>query len=149
LTAGCQPTPPEFLLSQSDVEVIRTLAANHAEAVLSADSAIAALYTEDAVQNPPGRPSVRGRAAIRDSFQAHATSTAGGASLWGLTAQPDGYASGFLYDWGVYDLVLTGADSADLGRHAGKYLVVLQRQPSGIWLVHREMWILDQPALPR
>jgi hypothetical protein len=65
---GCQAGLP---LSDENLGAIADVRQVHADAVLAGDAAaVAALYTEDAVEMPPKLPATEGRAAIQARYEA-------------------------------------------------------------------------------
>lgn len=67
LLVACQPGPAP--LSNEDVAAIKSLGTSYAEANLAKDAdAVAAVYSDDAVEMPPNEPVTQGRAAIRERY---------------------------------------------------------------------------------
>jgi uncharacterized protein (TIGR02246 family) len=96
-----------------------------------------ALFTDDAVLMPPNEPTVSGRDAIRlwqqatyDQVTLQVTDSIEELKLFG--------------DWGF----ARGSYTADVSLKAGgvlpqedgKFLVIIKRQPDGIWKIARDMW---------
>ena len=137
LLAGCQKVAED---TSADEAVIRKSAPAWAAAYNAGDAdALAAMYWDNAVLQPPGAPAASGRAAIR-AFLAADTATTRGA---GLTMNiPEAGAvdvSGDLaYEAGTY----TVTDASGATVDAGKYIGVFQKR-DGKWLYIRDTWNSD------
>ena len=100
-------------------------------------AAIGRLYAEDAVVLPPNADAVRGRRAIAEFWQ----------------SMLDVGATSVTLD--TVDIDETGERAVEVGRYRvmagdaladqGKYLVVWKNQ-SGQWRLHRDIWNTSQPA---
>src|SRR5919107_1575424 len=104
----------------------------YVKASLAADAkAIAALYTEDAVEMPPNQPMVKGRSAIE---QYYTKQFGGSAKLQSFTlTKIESSASGDIgYEVGTYRQTIT--DGQHPMNEAGKYTVVMKRV-GGVWKV--------------
>lgn len=120
-------------------EVVKSTCDAYASAVNASDSlAYSNLFTEDAIRIPPGTEPERGREQIRkgeqadyDQFRLHIRSTpidavqTGDDWIYGI-AQVDGTAT-------------SHSDGATSSFRATKTWL-LHRQPSGEWLIARQMW---------
>ena len=107
------------------------------DAVRSGDpDAIAAIYTEDGQLLPPGRPSVHGRAAIREFWDALLQT---GLKEVSLTTRDLFSHDSLASEVGAYciTILLAGADPV---REQGKYLVVWQQQVDGSWQIAADIW---------
>lgn len=136
-------------LPQADLVAIKELAAAHLEGVLRQDAnAVAALYTENAVQMPPGQPAVEGRPAIRAALEAPGGRFLDRVSIWGLSPGYDGHGDRFVYDWGTYWLTVRQDSTAEPIPHAGKYVVLLRKELDGSWRIAWEIWTADQAPPP-
>ncbi len=134
-------------LDERDIAAIETLANQYVDAVLALDAyALAALYAPDAVQMPPGQPPVEGREAIRQASDMDGDRFHHTVSYWGLSASPDGHENGLVYDRGTYGVELTVGDDDEPIFVSGSYLVLLERQPDGTWLIAREIWTRDSAS---
>jgi uncharacterized protein (TIGR02246 family) len=119
----------------------------YVKASLAADAkAIAALYTEDAVEMPPSHPMVKGRAAIE---QYYTKQFGGSAKLQSLAlTKIESNASGDIgYEVGTYRQTIT--DGQHPINDAGKYTVVMKRV-GGVWKVAYAIYNSDTPptAMP-
>ena len=106
-----------------------------------ADSAgLTALYTEDAVVNPPGTPQVRGRAAIQEFFTKDTAGVKAAGMTMALSPQRESNMSGDLaWESGTF----TVKDKSGATVDEGKYITVLQRT-DGKWLIVRDTWNSDR-----
>jgi uncharacterized protein (TIGR02246 family) len=119
----------------------------YVKASLAADAkAIAALYTEDAVEMPPNHPMVKGRTAIE---QYYTKQFGGSAKLQSLAlTKIESNASGDIgYEVGTYRQTIT--DGQHPINDAGKYTVVMKRV-GGVWKVAYAIYNSDTPptAMP-
>jgi uncharacterized protein (TIGR02246 family) len=119
----------------------------YVKASLAADAkAIAALYTEDAVEMPPNHPMVKGRTAIEQYYTKQFGGTAKLQSF--ALAHTESNASGDIgYDVGTYRQTIT--DGQHPMTDSGKYMVVLKRA-GGAWKVAYAIYNSDLPpaAMP-
>ena len=114
---------------------VKQVADSYVKAVLAGDAkAVAALYTEDAVEMPPNQPMIKGRAAIQQYYEKvfgmgmkvmsftldHLESHASGDSAW---------------DAGAYKQSMQGETGTTTPpSDTGKYVVILKRAGNG-WKV--------------
>lgn len=134
--AGGQASPAGKGDAQ-DIEAIGRVAAQFSQLYMKGDArGMAAIYTEDGVIFPGGRPMIKGRAAIQTYWTLapgvtvveHKT-TADSIIVVGNTA----------YDWGTF--VARNAREGQAGNPGyGKYVIVWQRQRDGRWLMHLDIW---------
>ena len=127
---------------------IKQVADAYVKASLAGDAkAIAALYTEDAVEMPPNQPPVKGRAAIE---QHYAEMFSGGAKLGAFAlTHLESRASGDLgYDAGTYQQTMTPPGQTSPMNETGKYVVILERV-KGEWKVAYAIYNSDQPMPAR
>lgn len=100
-------------------------------------SALANLYTENALVLYPNQPAVTGRSAISDYFRGFFAEFP--QNDFELTSAEIEIAGPWAFDRGAYRWRGVprggGAPAAD----SGKYLVILQRQASGEWKIARDM----------
>jgi uncharacterized protein (TIGR02246 family) len=119
----------------------------YVKASLAADAkGIAALYTDDAVEMPPNRPMVKGRAAIEQYYTKQFGGTAK-LQTFALT-KIESHTSGDIgYEVGTYRQTIT--DGQKPMNEAGKYTVVLKRA-GGVWKVAYAIYNSDTPppAMP-
>jgi uncharacterized protein (TIGR02246 family) len=141
LLAACQPGAAP--LSDEDIAALNALKDAYVEAMLAGDAeALAALYADDATIMPADRPSVEGRAAIRDALQ-----PVPGVTVQDLTftsVETDGY--GDL----AFSRVTWSETQVVEGMEApitltGKSVVIFRKQEDGSWLFTVEIWNTDAP----
>ena len=139
VAAACRPAPPP--LSDADKAAMR--AGGDSFVVYfrtNGDSAIAALFTEQAVLMPPNAGAVEGRAAIRAFFE-------GFPALPDFTGTPidiDGRGD-LAYVRGTYSLSMPAASGRPAMSDHGKFLEIRRRQPDGKWLVSVDIFNSDVP----
>ena len=117
----------------------------YVNASLSANAkAIAALYTDDAVEMPPNQPMVKGRAAIE---QYYTTQFGGTAKLqsFALTHIESNASGDIGYEVGTYRQTIT--DGQHPMADTGKYTVVLKRA-GGAWKVAYAIYNSDTLPTP-
>ena len=119
----------------------------YVKASLAADAkAIAALYTDDAVEMPPNQSMVKGRAAIE---QYYTKQFGGSAKLQSFVlTKIESNASGDIgYEVGTYRQTIT--DGQHPMNDTGKYTVVMKRT-GGVWKVAYAIYNSDTPptAMP-
>jgi ketosteroid isomerase-like protein len=102
---------------------------------------MAAIYTDDAVIFPPGRPAVAGRAAIEEYWRlspgeriASHVVTSDSVVLEGATA----------YDWGTFRV--RGERNGQPFSGGGKYVIVWREVSAGDWRMQLDMWNAGPPA---
>jgi uncharacterized protein (TIGR02246 family) len=113
---------------------IRQVADAYVKATTSGDAkAVAALYTEDAVEMPPNLPMVKGRAAIQQYYE---KVFASGFKVSNFTLKHlDTRATGDSgYDVGTYEQTAAQPSAATPSADTGKYAVIVKRTPNG-WKV--------------
>ena len=101
-------------------------------------AAIAALYTATAELLPPGTDTVRGREAIRKTFQAGIDAGQKELTLTTLEVEEHGDTADEVGTW-----TARGKDGVLLD--SGKYLVVWKNE-SGQWRLHRHIWNSNTPG---
>jgi uncharacterized protein (TIGR02246 family) len=121
---------------------IKAVADEYVKATLAADpKAIAALYTDDAVEMPPNMPPVKGRAAIQQYYEKQfAAGKIARFSLTHLETRAIGDAG---YDVGTYQQSVTPTGGAAMD-DTGKYTVILKRT-GGRWRVAYAIYNSDRP----
>jgi uncharacterized protein (TIGR02246 family) len=128
---------------------IKAVADNYVKATLAGDAkAIAALYTEDAVEMPPNQPMVKGRAAIQQYYE---KLMASGVKIMNFTLDHlDTRANGdAAWDAGTYKQSMQGETGTTTAQSdTGKYVVLLRRV-GGTWKVAYAIYNSDQPPRGR
>jgi uncharacterized protein (TIGR02246 family) len=121
---------------------IKAVADAYTKATLAGDAkAIAALYTEDAVEMPPNQPSVKGRAAIQEYYEKQFAGTKiTQLSLIHLETHGVGDRG---YDVGTYQQHVAPSSGAGVD-DTGKYVVILKRT-GGAWKVAYAIYSSDRP----
>jgi uncharacterized protein (TIGR02246 family) len=144
-TAGC-PREAGGALGTADATALRTALDAYLEAANAGDAARwASLYTEDAVMMPPNSPVVEGRAAI-ESWIAMLPVRITDAK--GTALEVDG-SGGVAYVRGTYSMSLQIPGLPGTIPQQGKLLQIYARQPTGSWLLARDIWNVDSaPATP-
>jgi uncharacterized protein (TIGR02246 family) len=123
---------------------IRQVADEYVKATLAADpKAVAALYTEDAVELPPNQPMIKGRAAIQEYYEKIFSSgmKMSTFTLMHLESRASGDSA---YDVGTYEQSMTPAGGTAPASQSGKYVVILKRA-GGAWKVAYAIYNSDQP----
>lgn len=127
-------------MSEAD-EVLKAMSGAYANAVNAGDSrTYATLFAPDAIRMPPGADLERGPEEIRKSEQADYDQAA-----WNVSFTPrDALAIGDGWVYGIADgdvsiVPHAGGESRDV-RLTVTWLY--ERQPSGEWLIKRQMWSL-------
>lgn len=137
LLAACQPTPPP--LSDADKAAIRAVSDSFAVYFqTNRDSAIAALYTEQAVVMPANRDIVEGRPAILGLFQR--SPAIPHFSL--ATSDIDGRGD-LAYVRGTYSFSLPTANGRSAVYDHGKFIEIRRRQADGKWLLSAHIFNSD------
>ena len=148
--AGCQPAAEqpepaaEVATQAEDVAAIEALADQYIASVASGDaSALAALFTDDAVLMPPEAPVATGKEGVNSYYQPTFDQFTNRLTVSGDETQ-------LLGDWafrrGSYTVTRTpkaGGNSTEAG---GKWLSICKRQPDGSWKIARHIW--NWPAPP-
>ena len=125
-------------------DAIKAVADAYVKAALAGDAkAIAALYTEDAIEMPPNAPMIKGRAAIQQFYQKEFGS---GTKMNSFTlTHTESHASGDRgYDVGTYQQSVTPKGATAPVSDTGKYVVILKRSGSD-WKVAYAIYSSDQP----
>jgi uncharacterized protein (TIGR02246 family) len=119
------------------------VADSYVKATLAGDAkAIAALYTEDALEMPPNEPIVKGRAAIEQYY----TKEFSGPTKVGqftITHLESRAAGDTAYDVGTYQQSMTPPGQTAATSDTGKYVVILKRT-GGSWKVAYAIYNSDQ-----
>ncbi|HEY7498887.1 MAG TPA: SgcJ/EcaC family oxidoreductase [Vicinamibacterales bacterium] len=141
--------PPAGAAAKLNDEIVQAVETYRRAAMAGDARAVAAVYTEDAVELPACEPLVRGRAAIeqryRKFFEGPVKRTA--FTFSHLDTKIEGSVA---YAVGTYDQRLS-LPSGQTVSDTGKYLVILMRS-KGAWKATYAIWNSDTPtpsALPR
>lgn len=120
-------------------EVVEAMCNSYSAAVNAGDSEnYSKLFTEDAIRMPPGAVPEYGREKIREGEQRDYD-----VAKWKVVLTPRdalSVADGWIY--GIADVEVAMVAHAD-GEKSNFRLTVtwlLQQQPSGTWLIKRQMW---------
>lgn len=135
--AACAaPEPPQ---AQDVSAEIQAADEQFAAAFSAGDaSAVAALYTEDAMLLPPNGDFVSGKAAIQAFWRSVLDMGVASAKLTVAEAESFGDTA---WEVGRYNLYTAAGDPID----EGKYIVVWKRTEEG-WRLHRDIWNSSRPA---
>jgi uncharacterized protein (TIGR02246 family) len=141
LLAAPPPPPPA-----ANDPAIMAVADAYVAAVLKGDAAaIAALYTDDAMEMPPNAAPVKGRAAITE-FQKKNVANAK-FSAFTLNHVETRAAGDVGYDIGTYSQTLTPTGAPGPINDTGKYIVVVKKG-GGKWRVAYVCYNSDNPPPP-
>jgi uncharacterized protein (TIGR02246 family) len=118
---------------------------SYAQAYMARDAdAVAAVFTEDAIQMPPDVPAQVGIAAIR-SFYEEAFGAATDMGEFALTPEEIDGMDGLAYDRGTWSWTGVMPNMTEAVTMTGKYLGIVRRQEEGAWLWAATIWNRDQP----
>jgi len=125
-------------MSNAD-DVLQTMCQSYSSAVNASDSvAYAKLFTQDAIRMPPGANPEYGPGEIQRGEQADYD-----VAKWNVQFTPrDALPINEDWTYGIADVEVNMVAHAD-GKTSNFRLTVawlLQRQPSGEWLIKRQMW---------
>ncbi len=134
---GAQPAAPD--------PAVVAIADAYTKATSAGDAkAVAALYTEDAIELPPNHPPVKGRMAIQEYY----VSQFAGAKVSGftLTHWESAVHGDAAFDVGAYKQTITPTQGTGMS-DTGKYTVILKKV-GGAWKVAYAIYNSDQPSPP-
>jgi ketosteroid isomerase-like protein len=100
-----------------------------------------ALYTPDGVILPPGRPALRGPAALTQYW---ALAPGFRVLEHRVTADSVVVLGPVAYDWGTYRVRTQDAAGA-VRDGGGKYVIVWRETSPGVWRMHVDMWNAGPP----
>ena len=124
---------------------IVAVADQYVKATLAGDAqAVAALYTDDAVEMPPNEPAAKGRAAIQQLYERNFK--AAKISDFTLTHVESRSSGDTGYDIGTYVQSITPTGGTAM-KDTGKYTVILKRI-GGSWKVAYAIYNSDLPPPP-
>jgi uncharacterized protein (TIGR02246 family) len=130
-----------------DATAIKAVADAYVKASLARNAkAVAALYTDDAVEMPPNAPMIKGRSAIEQNYQKE-FSSGNTLSAFSLTHIQTEAAGDLGYDAGTYQQTMTRTGATAPISDTGKYVVILKRA-GGAWKVSHAIYNSDQPPPP-
>jgi len=140
---ACQPaTAP---LSDADIAAISDLGSSYASANIAGDAdAVAALYTEDAIEMPPNEPATQGRAGIRERYASYFALDAETIEFTVTPVEIDGMAD-LAFDRGTWTWTGIPPGMTESTTDTGKYLGIVRRQADGSWLWTAVIWNSDLP----
>ncbi|HEY7499139.1 MAG TPA: SgcJ/EcaC family oxidoreductase [Vicinamibacterales bacterium] len=140
--AGAGRAPEQAKGAPADA--IKAVADAYVKAALAGDAkAIAALYTDDAIEMPPNQPMVKGKAAIEQFYVKEFGS--GGKMNTFTIAHIDTQVSGDQgYDVGTYQQSFTPKGAPSPLSDSGKYTVIAKRV-GGAWKVAYAIYNSNQP----
>ena len=140
-----EPSVEERALADS--EGIDTLREQFMNLFRAGDAtALARLYTENAVLMPPGEPAVTGRKAIELKLQ---TTFDRFTAVLNVTFDEIEISGDWAFERGSYTLTLTPKVEDEPIREVGKYLLILRRNSDGSWKLARDIWNSDPPRADR
>lgn len=140
---ACRPAPPP--LTEADMTAIRAVGDSFMVFFrTNRDSALAALYTENAVLMPPNQGPVEGRAAIRAFFEGYPALP----DFTGTPVEIDGRGD-LVYVRGTYQFTVPAMGRTPATVDRGKFLEIRRRQTDGRWLVHIDIFNSDVPVPTR
>lgn len=137
VAAGC--TAPRVTVIGVDPapDVIEQTGAEFSRRYMQGDArGMAEMYTEDGAILPPGRPIIKGRAAIAEYW-----TLAPGVRVVEHRTSPDSIVvrGDIAYDYGTY-VARTERNGQSGNAVHGKYVIVWRRQDDGRWLMHLDIW---------
>lgn len=136
LGAACRQAP-----EQGGWEAIEQASSRWEEIYNSGDAtALAGLYTEDAIALPPNTPMVRGRGQIEELWRGF-MSVFRDVSLETIEVEVTGDLA---YEVGRYTGTLA-QEGVEPASETGKYVVVWKRQTGGTWQLAVDIWNSDTP----
>jgi ketosteroid isomerase-like protein len=137
--AACKVAPSS--LSDADKTAIRALSDSFVVFFrANRDSAIAAVYSDNAIMMPPNQGSVEGRAAIRAVFDAYPGLPDFTASSIDIDGRGD-----LAYVRGTYALTVPAANGRSAVADHGKFVQIRRRQSDGRWLIAMDIFNSDVP----
>ena len=139
LLAGCSSATRDF--TGADEQAIRAASDEYVRLEVSGDAEKwAALSTPDVVMMPEREKTIQGR----DGLVAWARQLPAGGKLAVSMREIRGYGK-IAIERGSYTATASAQQNAPPQTATGNYLVVWERQPSGSWLITRNIWNSDLP----
>jgi uncharacterized protein (TIGR02246 family) len=147
--AGQGTAPAKSQAGGAAVDAMKAIADAYVKATLAGDAkAVAALYTEDAVEMPPNQPLIKGRTAIEQYYQ-KGFASGNKISAFSVSHLQTEATGDLGYDAGTYQQTMTPAGGDKPVSDRGKYVVILKRA-GGAWKVAYAIYSSDQlPPPPR
>ena len=130
------------MLSQADIAKINEVTQMFVKGALSRNwAAVAALYVDDAVLNPPHQPSVKGRTAINAWFENFPPVTAFKANNVKVEGRDD-----LAYVLGTYTMTIVPPGAPGPVNDSGNYVEIRRKQSDGSWLIAVDIFNSDLPV---
>jgi uncharacterized protein (TIGR02246 family) len=130
------------MLSQADIAKINEVSQMFVKGMLAKNwSAVAALYVDDAVLNPPHQPAVNRRTAINAWFEKFPPLTAFTLNNVQVEGRDD-----LAYVLGTYTMTIVPPGGPGPINDSGKYVEVRRRQADGRWLIAVDIFNSDLPV---
>ena len=124
----------------ADVSAMQGVAQSWVQAYAAGDAyAVAALYADDAILQPPGAPVAVHKDAIRNFFVKDIAESKQAGYTLAMSGTPTGGVAG---DWGWLSSGYTETDASGKTVDSGKFLCVF-RKVDGKWLFLRDIWNSD------
>ena len=142
LGACAQPAPPAASFTAGDKAAIDSVWAEVTAISNSSqdyDAMVETGYAPDAIELPPGRPAVQGRAAIAKFLGSFPKVTSFSTQTLDLTGAGD-----LAYQYGTYHMVMEDANGPITDD--GKFIEVWKRQADGSWKIAYDIFNSDLPA---
>ena len=138
--AGCTKPGPAAVDTAADQAAVSAIGEAWFKGYDAGDTeGVVALYAEDGVLSPPGAPSARGRAAIREFLTKDIAGTIeGGYQLTRGSAIEIGVSGDLAWDWDTF----TVTDKSGATVDTGKYVTLYAKQ-GGKWVIIRDIWSSD------
>jgi uncharacterized protein (TIGR02246 family) len=131
-------------LSDEDVAANKASLDAYVQAVRTEDwTAVAALYTKDAVLMPPNQPLVRGREAIQAWLEAFPTLTE-----FNLTIMEIDGCDDLAFVVGTVSMTIAPEGAPEPIQDTGKFIEIRRKQEDGSWLIAVDMFNSDLPLPP-
>jgi len=139
---SCQQTEVSAL-SDEDMAAIKATAETFSLAVSSEDfTALAELFTEEAVLMPPNLPRIQGKEAVQAWFEANPPTTEI------LTIEEIVGCGDLAFVCGTYSQTIALEGVPSPVHNIGKYIEIRRKQEDGSWLIARAIFNSDLPLPP-
>ena len=129
--------------SADEAAIAKVRSAYEAAAGAQDGAALAKLFAAEGVEMPPNAPAVKGRAAIEAFHKAFAKQW----MMHGMTITPTQtkIVGATAYDVGTYKQGLMSQTGGGMIDDKGKYIVLLEKDAGGAWLVTHAIYNSDIP----